>query len=1363
MQIEPGSLKCSQRNKRPRLLSGLLFALAVSTGYGQYYFDQFTRESDPAPVTPWIVQSGAWTVTGGSALGAGTQNLSYATAYITNTLGEYSVEARLRFPAGAYGGGISGRLSPETGARYAAWIYPDGSPGGGNTLKLIKFNTWTTFGYSNVTSLPMRQVALPSVGTDWHTVKLQFQTNHITIFYDGTEVISMNDLNGPVFASGSVSLDLWRNQTAYDMMVDDVAVIAAPPIANADSYVVLAGGSLTVATPGVLANDTGGAGDLTAALVDGPSHGSLTLQADGGFVYTPEPEFVGADSFSYLAGDGTSNSAPVLVNLAINQNHAPAAVDDAYTVTANTTLAVVAPGVLGNDNDPENLPLTAVLVSGTTNGTVILDPNGGFSYSPVFGFVGTDAFTYRASDGSISSLVATAIIAVMPGGRWFVDNFDRTLEPGPITPWISRAGSWAVSEGVLLAGTNAPLTYAWAYLTNSWTNYTVQARVRFPAGAFGGALSGCLDMATGSRYSAWIYPAGSSGGPNVLKLVKFKTWTTFNYQGITGATIAQVPLAPVGTDWHSLKLAFLGSRIGVYYDGEMVLSVSDLEAQPYPGGSVSLDLWTDPAGYQMAFDDVLVDPLVGDDQYGVSGGATLVVPPPGVLVNDTGVFGTNLAAVLVSAPATGALTLNSNGGFVFEPPAGFDGVTTFQYRVDEGSSNSLTGTVTLLINDAADPPTLPVQPDFLVDELITLVITNTGADPDLPADALSYVLTSALPGAVINGNGVITWTPSEADGPGTNWLTTVVSDQSNPPLRATNVIQVVVREVNAPPVIPTTPDQVVSELTEMVITHLAADGDLPANQVSYVLEEAPAGAVMDAQGVFRWLPTEEQGPSTNVVSIVALDDGTPPMSATNRFTVVVTEANQAPSLPVLPDLTIDELTPLQVINAAADLDLPAQGLNYELALGPAGAAIDQQGTITWQPSEAQGPSTNVFATIVTDGVGGSSFATNSFTVIVKEVNEGPVLPSVSEVTLTEMSPLWVTNAAVDIDQPANALSYTLIEAPEGAVIDNSGLIHWVPTENHGPGTSLFVTVVTDDAESPLSATNSFLVHVVETNAYPVLPVQVDRSIIVTESITITNTAADPDVPENTLQYALSIAPAGAGISADGVISWVAGPGNENTTNVFETVVTDSGTPPLSATNRFSVVVLPRPAFLVDTMVLSAESCVPSNGGIDPGETVTIGISFKNPGPGDVANLVVELQATTNVLATSEPQVFGPVPDSASTGAQPFTFTASGSCGGSLTLRFNVYDGEVSLGTTVVNWGMGQEQTVLSETFDSVAAPDLPTGWSTAASGSHPVWNVAAGPGESAPNAVFSPGASDAGVSELVTPEIVLAGTSPELV
>ena len=93
-------------------------------------------------------------------------------------------------------------------------------------------------------------------------------------------------------------------------------------------------------------------------------------------------------------------------------NQASIATNDSYTTDEDTTLVVSAMGVLANDSDADGDSLTANLVSGTSDGTLTLNPNGSLSYTPNADFNGTDSFSYQVNDGTIDSSVATAAITV---------------------------------------------------------------------------------------------------------------------------------------------------------------------------------------------------------------------------------------------------------------------------------------------------------------------------------------------------------------------------------------------------------------------------------------------------------------------------------------------------------------------------------------------------------------------------------------------------------------------------------------------------------------------------------------------------------------------------------------------------------------------------------------------------------------------------------------------------------------------------------------------------------------------------------------------------------------------------------------
>ncbi len=176
------------------------------------------------------------------------------------------------------------------------------------------------------------------------------------------------------------------------------------PTAVDDAYDVAENTPLTInAAQGLLVNDTDPENDpLTAAVENGPQYGTLDLSDDGSFVYTPNAGYAGSDSFTYTAYDGqnTSNTATVTLTVAAS-NAAPVANDDLYVVGLDTQLVVpAATGLLANDTDADNDPLTAAIVQGPSHGTLNWLSDGSFTFDPASGYSGVDSFTYRADDGT---------------------------------------------------------------------------------------------------------------------------------------------------------------------------------------------------------------------------------------------------------------------------------------------------------------------------------------------------------------------------------------------------------------------------------------------------------------------------------------------------------------------------------------------------------------------------------------------------------------------------------------------------------------------------------------------------------------------------------------------------------------------------------------------------------------------------------------------------------------------------------------------------------------------------------------------------------------------------------------------------
>ncbi|RDE49091.1 MAG: tandem-95 repeat protein, partial [Candidatus Accumulibacter meliphilus] len=239
----------------------------------------------------------------------------------------------------------------------------------------------------------------------------------------------------------------WNGSTSFSYQVLDgintsavatvklsLAAVNDVPLAADDAFTLNEDELLVVAAAGVVDNDTDiDSPTLTATVVAGPQHGSLTLNEDGSFSYKPTLNFNGSDSFSYRANDGQvdGNVAVVTLNV-LPVNDRPLAEDDNVTTPGGTPIVLK---LAANDSDVDGDSLSVSGVGTAQHGTVVLNSDGSVTYTSFANYFGDDSFDYTVSDPSGAQDTATVTVSVSavngaPTG--VADNFTGN-EDQPIT------------------------------------------------------------------------------------------------------------------------------------------------------------------------------------------------------------------------------------------------------------------------------------------------------------------------------------------------------------------------------------------------------------------------------------------------------------------------------------------------------------------------------------------------------------------------------------------------------------------------------------------------------------------------------------------------------------------------------------------------------------------------------------------------------------------------------------------------------------------------------------------------------------------------------------------------------------------
>ncbi len=549
------------------------------------------------------------------------------------------------------------------------------------------------------------------------------------------------------------------------------------------------------------------------------------------------------------------------------------------------------------------------------------------------------------------------------------------------------------------------------------------------------------------------------------------------------------------------------------------------------------------------------------------------------------------------------MTINASTGAFSWTPTESQGGATYPVTITVTDNGTNLANLTdfemfnIVVAEVNVAPVLGAIGNRSVNEQANLSFTATATDQDLSAQTLTFSLDaiSLAAGMTINASsGAFSWTPTEAQGGATYPVTITVTDNGTNQANLTDfeTFNITVAEVNVAPVLGAIGNRSINEQANLSFSATATDQDLPAQTLTFSLDanSLAAGMTINAStGAFSWTPTEMQGGATYPVTITVTDNGTNPSNLTDfeTFNITVAEVNVAPILGAIGDRSVNEQATLTFTVTATDQDVPPQTRTFSLnaAALAAGMTINaSSGAFSWAPTEMQGGATYPVTITVTDnGVNAANLSdSETFNITVTQVNVAPVLGAVGNRSVNEQANLSFTTTAMDQDDPAQTLTFSLdaVSLAAGMTINGStGAFSWTPTESQGGAIYSVTITVTDSGTNPNNLTDAetFSITVNEVNVAPILNLIGNRSVDELATLSFTATATDQDVPAQSLTFSLDANSLAAGMTINGstgAFSWTPTEAQGGAIYSVTITVTDNGTNPtnLADFELFSITV-----------------------------------------------------------------------------------------------------------------------------------------------------------------------------------------------
>ncbi|HHY0535986.1 TPA: tandem-95 repeat protein [Vibrio parahaemolyticus] len=864
----------------------------------------------------------------------------------------------------------------------------------------------------------------------------------------------------------------------------------------------------------VLGNDTFEGDDKVVSLdaENGPKNGTVIVNNDGTVTYTPDDNYVGEDTFTYIVtSGGVSESTTVNVDVT-PVNDAPVAKDDIATTQEDTAVTI---DVMPNDTDVDGDTLSIQSASVPSDQGTVEIVDGKLVFTPAENFNGDAEITYTVTDGELTD-EAKVIVTVNPV------NDAPTIKVDAVESITEDAVSTDTVVATLeVADTDTPEDQLTVSLENNSNGYFVLVgdEVKLTQAGVDAVNNDELnlkDLTISASVSDGVNPTANDSDSLVVNRVNDAP----TVENAIGDQVLSEDFDAYTIDLNEVfKDSDSSLEFSVSGNNSIQISIVNGVATITPtadwNGSKALTFTaTDPSGESVSqtvnFTVAPVADIVADKATVVEDTPTIIK----VLGNDT--FegdGKVVALDTNNGPANGTVSVNPDGSVTYTPNDNYHGTDSFTYIVTSGGvSESTTVSVDVTpVNDA------PVAKDDIAttqeDTAVTIdVLPN---DTDVDGDKLS-IQSASVPeaqGKVEIVDGKLVFTPAENFN-GDAEITYTVTDGA---LTDQATVKVTVNAVNDTPVVESNiADQALAEdFTPYTIDLNTAfsDVDNVDGELTFSVSGNSNIQVAIVNGIATITPTADWNGS-ETLTFTATDPSGESISQTVNFTV-------APVADIVADsVTVVEDTPTIIKVLGNDtFEGDDKVVSLDTNNGPANGtvSINPDGSVTYTPNDNY-HRTDSFTYIVTSG---SVSESTTVSVDVTPVNDAPVAKD-DIATTQEDTAVTIDVLPNDSDMDGDKLSIQSASVPEaqGKVEIVEGKLVFTPAENFNGDAEITYTVT----DGQLTDEAKVTVTINPVNDAPIIKVDAVESItedaVSTDTVVATLTVRDTDTPEDQLTVSL---------------------------------------------------------------------------------------------------------------------------------------------------------------------------------------------------------------------------------------------------